>query len=617
MNFYILPQAITYYKDDPRPFHFLSLYKSTHVKIKLLCKNLGVIMFANFLMGCAEQLTEQGNAEAQENVLSVTAAQSSTPVKTTPLLQEEYIYKILVAEIAGQRGQYTLSTQYFLDIAEKTRDPRFAERATQVALYSQEDTLALQAAQLWVTLYPKNASARQVLTGVLLRQNRVDDAVPHFEEMLKIIGDNANQRSETVSSLLEPLKDQNNALKLLEKVLPKRPTDSVILIVYARLLMGANQLDRATETLQQLLKVAPEHEQGVLLYAHVLDKQDKTAQALQWLQPLLNKKPDKQEWRFLYAQLLASHQQFADAIQQFQELLTKNPQNYNILYALGILSIQVEQPKDAKRYFTDLLKNTDLLKDNEQSDVARYYLGQVAEMEKKLDEALSWYNKVNAGASYLNAQARIAVILDKQGFLEKALEHLHTVSINDPEDKVALVQLEAELLIEHKRYADAMTVYNTALTEWPKNVDLLYMRAMLAEKMNRLEQLEQDLRQVLAIEPQNVQALNALGYTLADRTNRYQEAYDLVKKALELRPEDHYILDSMGWVSYRLGKNQEAIEYLRKAQAKKDDPEIAAHLGEVLWVSGNQQEAKAVWKKAQETFPDDEQLRATIKRFLP
>lgn len=568
-------------------------------------------MFANFLMGCAEQLTEQGNAEAQENVPSVTTAQPSTPVKTSPTQQEEYIYKILVAEIAGQRGQYTLATQYFLDIAEKTRDPRFAERATRVALYSQKDALALQAAQLWVTLYPKNASARQVLTGVLLRQNRVDDAVPHFEEMLNIIGDNTNQRSEAVSSLLEPLKDQNNALKLLEKVLPKRQTDSVMLIIYARLLIGANQLDRAGEVLQQLLKMEPEHEQGVLLYAHVLDKQDKTAQALQWLQPLLNKKPDKQEWRFLYAQLLASNQQFVNAIQQFQQLLAKNPQNEEFLYALGVLSIQVEQPKAAKRYFTDLLKNS------EQSDVARYHLGQVAEMEKQLDEALSWYNKVNMGASYLNAQARIAVILDKQGFLDKALEHLRTVSVSDSEDAVALVQLEAELLVDHKRYADAMTVYDAALAKHPKNVDLLYMRAMLAEKMNRLEQLEQDLRQVLTIEPQNVQALNALGYTLADRTNRYQEAYDLVKKALELHPEDHYILDSMGWVSYRLGKNQEAIEYLRKAQAKKADPEIAAHLGEVLWVNGNQQEAKAIWKKAQEIFPNDEQLRTTVKRFLP
>lgn len=614
LNFSVLPQTTPYYRDALVTCHrqfILPLYQSIHVRIKLLCKNVGVILFTNLLMGCAEQVIEQGNAAAQENVLSAMAVPSSIPTKTLPILQEEYVFKILVAEIAVQRGQYTLSTQYFLDIAEKTRDPRFAERAARVALYAQDDPLILKATQLWITLYPKSASARQALAGVLLRQNRVDEAIPHFEEMLTIIGDNANQRLEAVSSLFESLKDQSNALKLLEKVAPKHQTDTVILLVYARLLIVAEQLSRATEILQQLLKVAPEQEQGVVLYAHVLDKQQKTAQALQWLQPLLNKYPDKQEWRFLYGQLLASNEQFDEAIQQFQQLLAKNPQNEEILYILGVLSIQIEQPKAARRYFTDLLKN------DEQSDTAYYHLGQVAEMEKQFDEALSWYNKVNDGNNYLNAHIRIAMILDKQGFTDKALEHIRTLPVNNPEDTVPIVLLEAELLIKHKRYAEVLTLYNEALVEHPKSVELLYGRAMLAEKMNRLEQLEQDLRQVLVLEPQNVQALNALGYTLADRTTRYQEAYDLIKKALELRPEDHYILDSMGWVLYRSGKNQEAIEYLRKALAKKDDPEIAAHLGEVLWMSGNQQEAKAVWKKAQESFPEDEQLRTTVKRFLP
>ncbi len=238
-------------------------------------------------------------------------------------------------------------------------------------------------------------------------------------------------------------------------------------------------------------------------------------------------------------------------------------------------------------------------------------------MGTRTKAALSWYRQVEGGSNYLTAQARIAAIFAKQGQLDKAVEHLQTVPFSNQEEAISMMLLEAELLDEHKRYHQAMETYDRALKLEQDNTDVLYMRAMLYEKMGKVPQLEQDLRRVLELEPNNIDALNALGYSLAEHTERYQEAYNLIKQALLLSPNDYYILDSMGWVLYKMGKYTEAITYLRKAHVLQHDPEVAAHLGEVLWKNGDQQMAKAVWKKALKAFPDDEKLRRVMQRFVP
>ncbi len=207
------------------------------------------------------------------------------------------------------------------------------------------------------------------------------------------------------------------------------------------------------------------------------------------------------------------------------------------------------------------------------------------------------------------------MLLAKQDKLDSAREHLHAIRSRNSKEGVRLYLVESELLIEADRHADARGVYDHALAEHPEDSDLLYARAMLAEKMDRLDLLEEDLRSIISREPNNAQALNALGYTLADRTDRYQEAYEFISRALEIKPDDYYILDSMGWVLYRLGRHQEALEYLRRAAGLTDDSEVAAHLGEVLWVTGDKAGAHKVWESALETTPDDERLLELMKRY--
>lgn len=588
---------------------------SWSVKIKLLCKDLGVFFIANLLMGCASQVTQRDavaqeahrlEAELQENP-------SSSVLKVPHLVspQQEYMYKMLVAETARLRGDEVLAAKYFFEIATQTREPQLAKYATQTAVSAEQYDIATPAARLWVSLTPNDPNPHLYLGRILLHQQRIEEAVVHFEIMLDSLKDNPEQRQLVLEAILKQQKNQTQVLKLMEKLASRRQNDPVILLIYSRQLLHANNPEKALEILRMLLARFPDYTEAVPLYAYLLDTQNQTELALQKLKQALSEYPDNAEWRLMYARMLADAKQFEEAIKQFQLLLSQYPQNGEILYVLGILSLETNQLSVAKGYFLELVHL------GERLNTACYYLGQIAQHEKDLNQALSWYRQVKGDSNYLSAQAQIAFILRDQRQFDKAIRHLRNVPTNNTEDALSLIQLEAELLKEQKRYQQAMEAYNRALKLNSNSVDLLYMRALLAEEMGLIEQAEQDLRVLLEKEPKNANVLNALGYSLADNTVRYEEAYELIQNALDLSPGKYYILDSMGWVLYKMGNYTQAIAYLRKAQAKQADPEIAAHLGEVLWVSGDRRAATEVWEQALKDFPEDEKLREVVHLFLP
>lgn len=588
------------------------------MKIKLFNLQMFIILIS-LLIGC--NVNTQSDKLSQENTKTITSVpESSTRVPEPssevlfppPDRRQEYMYKYLVAEIAMQRGQYDLAAQYFIDLAKEAHDSRFAERATQIALFVNDYTLALKTTQSWTQIEPTNFKARQLLSNLLLHLGRIDEALTQLEMVLNTFKEDMDKRLQILTMLVDQPSNPTHILELIRKLLTKRPNDVSVLVIYAHLLITDGKLERALRIVNQLLDLDPNHEQGVLLYAHVLANQDKLEHALLWLKQKLHDKPANEEWRLLYARLLVQNEKFTEAIEQFQQLLQKKPDDPELIHTLGLLALRTEQLPAAKNYFGQLLN------DEETVDKARYYFGQIAEKEELLDEALRWYRAVTSGDFYLSAQISVASILFEQGHIDEGRKHLHSIASGlDEKESLTLIQAEANLLMEQERFPEAMAVYNKALEKRPQNTDLLYTRAMLAEKMGQLDLLEKDLRYILTLEPNNIEALNALGYTLADQTQRYQEAYQLIQQALTVSTEESFhILDSMGWVLYRLGQYQEAIVHLRKAQAKQNDPEVAAHLGEVLWVSGQQEEAKAVWMKAAEDFPDDKQLQETMQKFL-
>jgi tetratricopeptide (TPR) repeat protein len=533
------------------------------------------------------------------------APRSRTPIEQSP------VYRLLVAEMAGHRGQLDLSASHYLDIARETRDPRVVERAVRVAAFAQNEKAALEAARLWAEVAPENHEAHRILAGLYLRAGRLDEAVAEMRALFAGLKTTPAQTYSLVVEMLARERDQDLAFAAMERFVAGQEADPLAQSALASLAARRGAVDRAAAILQKVLQTSPDDPTAVLLYAQTLQSQGKAAEAVEHLSAALSRRPDDAGLRIAYGRLLVSAKRYDDAVSEFQRVVDRNPENGEARYALALLLLQTERLDEAEQQLRALATR------NTRQTSARFYLGQVAETRGRMDEAISWYRQVEQGEHYVDSQVRLGVLLARQGRLEQAREQLQGVETANSRDRVRLYLVEAELLTDAGRPQDALAVHNLALEEFPEDADLLYARAMVAEKLDRLDLLEADLRAILSRDPSHVQALNALGYTLADRTDRYVEAYELISKALAQRPDDYYILDSMGWVLYRLGRPAESLEYLRRAAAQNDDAEVAAHLGEVLWSIGEQAEARRVWEAVLQRDPGNKRVLEVMRRLAP
>jgi len=533
------------------------------------------------------------------------------PARPRIELSEDILYKILLAEIAGQRGHLDISVQNYLELARQTRDPVIVERATRIAVYARNEEAAYECAQLWAQLDPTSPDPQQILAVMALRQGKADETLEHLETILKYTAGEFRQKLWMIVNMLGRERDKQLVMTVMERLMAGHKEEVDAVFAFADIAARMGELDRSLELLTTAFKMAPDNDNVALSYVNILQRMDRTNDAIEWLQGVLKKRKSNDfNLRMAYARLLYSVQRFDDARRQFEILVVAAPNNPDVLYWLGNLYLQANRLDDAEMYFKRLVDQDDRYEN------AKYLLGRIAEERKDFNKAGVWYLSVQNGDYAFDAQVRYGMIVSKQKSTDEALAYLRTIKSNNVTQENVLAEAIAELLVGEKRFADAMAVYDKALDN-RYNADLLYSRAMLAEKMDLLDIAEEDLRTILAKEPDNSQALNALGYTLADRTDRYQEAYDLIKRALALEPNSYYFLDSMGWVLYRLGRHEEAIDYLRKAMALTQDPEIAAHLGEVLWVDGDKQAAKRVWETALKQTPEAAKLIDVIKRFTP
>lgn len=533
------------------------------------------------------------------------------PVRPKIPLTEELLFKLLIAEIAGHRGLLDVSIENYLDLARSTRDHRIVERAARIAVYARDDVAALAAARLWVELDPRNPDPYQVLAVMKLRAGDLDQAATHLQDIFAYSDGEVDEKLWMIANLLGSEKNREAVLEVMEKLAASQDNSPGALYAFAHVAAKLEDLERSRELLEDTLALTPDNDNVALSYISILQRLDREQEALAWLQQELAQREENDfSLRMAYARLLMEARQFDRALGQFELLVDREPENTDALYGLGLLYLQSNRLDDSEALFKKLTEQEYLM------DNANYYLGRIAEEKRLYDEAGAWYQGVHKGENYFDAQVRLAMLLARKGEVNKARGHLDSIRTQSSQQALVIVQAEGELLIQAGHYEEAIAVY-TEMLEDQYDADLLYARAMAAEKIGRLDLLESDLRTILEHEPDHAQALNALGYTLADATDRHAEAYDLIKKALDLRPSDFYILDSMGWVLYRLGRLDEAIEYLRKALNIRQDPEIAAHLGEVLWVRGEREQAKEVWESALKQTPEDTRLLDVIERFNP
>ncbi len=523
-------------------------------------------------------------------------------------LTPELLYQFLLAEIAGQRGEIGLARSAYLDLARKTKDPRVAQRAAEIAVFARDQTGALEATRLWNAADQNSTRANLTLVTLLLAQNKLDEAEPLLQ---KILAGNAPMGFMHLSAWLAKTHDTQGALTLVQKLASDYPLLPEAQFAIAQAATQAGKPEIVLAAWQQADKLRPGWEPAALYRAQWLGKSSRT-DALSYLQDFLVRYPKARDVRMAYARLLVNANQFPEARKEFTRLTTEFPRNAEVTMAAGLLALQVGDGDAARGYLMQTLEYG-----YQPADTVHYYLGLVAEDKKQLAEAATHYQQVNDGEYLVQARSRQAGMLVKQGALGEARTLLAATRTSNDAQRLRLIQAEAELLRDARDYAQAFKVLSAGLKNYPDSPDLLYDHAMMAEKINKLDVLEANLRRVMQIKPEEAQAYNALGYTLADRTNRLDEAVQLLDKALTFAPEDPFILDSMGWAQYRKGNFERARSYLERAYKKRQDPEIAAHLGEVMWAHGQRDDASTLWQTSLKNHPQNEVLLETLRRFLP
>ena len=553
----------------------------------------------------AAALTEPGVSQAP----TVTSAAEPAQVKpASEGLQPDQIYAVLVGEVAARRGDMKTACTHYMRAAELTRSGELAELAVRAAISGEDEAASERGISLWLDIAPDSPAARQVAAFLRIKAGDQEGALIHLGRLIDLAPEGAEAAFGKAAAIVTRLPQPEARVKMMRALVDRYPGSADAQHALAMVAASASQFPVAEQAAREAIKLRPGWSVPRLFLVRLLISEDKRPEARTLLEGFVNESPDDQALRMLYGQFLVEEQEFTTARDVFQRMLSAQPKEPDVLFAVGILSLQLDDLTGAQSYFQRLFET------GERQDEAAFYLGQTAERSNDPKAALGWYGRVK-GSNQDDAQVRIALLKAKQGDVAQAREILEQLRGESADEAVPLFMVEAEVLDEAGRPDEAMAVYNAALGSHPGDVNLLYARGLFAIKVGRVDEGITDLRAIIAADPGHADALNALGYTLADRTTQYQEAKALIERAHALKPDEPAILDSLGWVHYRLGELDKALGYLEQAIGKMKDGEIAAHLGEVLWALGRRTEARAVWDAALKDHPDHEYLQSVVGRY--
>ncbi|MGB3666005.1 MAG: tetratricopeptide repeat protein [Bermanella sp.] len=538
------------------------------------------------------------------------AVPSDDPEKKTA--DDEYsvntFYALLVAEMAGQRQLYDVALGNYLLESHRTQDAGVTARATQIAQFIGADQAALDAATLWVKLDAENPLAQQALSSELVKAARFSESALHLQKALDLEPMlNVNFISLQGVDMTEGSREL--WLESLTPLVSRYKENQALLFNIASLHQQQNNLEQALTICTELLKQHPDFYPAWSLKARLQATGQDFKGAIKTINQALKTFKQDKSFSLLKARLLIKDKDIKQASKVFAELHEQHPNDAHILLPLALTQLELEDHSAAK------LSLQKLLNLHQMQSEAHYYLGRIEQYQGNDLAALNHYLAMKGGREYLAAQGAIINIHMKQGNHSQALNHVRQQRTIDNENQQAYFLMEVDILNRSGEYDASLKVLNAALKAYQDSTDLRYSRAMVAEKLGNLDQLEKDLNHIISLEPDNATALNALGYTLADRTSRLDEALVLIEKALQLAPKDPAILDSLGWVYFRMGKLKQALTLLEQAFALFPDAEVAAHLGEVLWALEDRAQAKAIWSKALNKTPDSDILKDTLLRL--
>ncbi len=559
-----------------------------------------------------EQAESDHVQAADTAVLAVQPAEE--PAQDYPKIEltGQMLYQFLLSDIAAQRGHPELAIQGYLDLAKSTRDLRVVRRAAQLAYESRQMDETIEAFKLWNALDPKAALPKQMLTTVYLSGGMLTEAKPFLVDLLAADPSDAGHVVVQVYPLLARNAGKEAVYQLLVEV--TRPylalKQEELHWVLAQAASAAGHADVALAEARKARAIRPDWEMAVLLEAQQLHASD-PQQAMQISRDFLAAHDDANELRMYYARLLLERKQYEASRAQFRELLKHQPGNADVAFAIALLSIQMGELDKAESE----LKQTLAVGGKDPSTV-HFYLAQLQEAKKDDAAAMAEYQKITEGEYVFQSRLRMAYLLAKQKKLTEAGELLHATKARNSQQRAQLVLTEAQLLRDAKKYDQAFKVVSKGLEQQPNQPDLLYEAGMIADKLGKFDVTEKMLKQLIKVAPSHAHAYNALGYAMMERRERLPEAMQLVEKAYQLAPDDAAIMDSMGWGYYLTGNLSKSLEFMRRAYAAYRDPEIAAHLGEVLWQSGSREEAKKVWQQSLLENPGNPVLQSVMNRLM-
>ena len=586
------------------------------MKVKLHCPYASLLL-ATIILNGLSSCTSKSTVQLHSDSIDVPEMASESDGKpTSEDAQIEYpvraftqqgLYELLVAEVAGYRGQYKIALSKYLEQAIATQDAGVAARTTRLANYLKDQRSIFLASRIWVQADPDSLEARRYFVDQLIRQRDYVQAMSQMKEVKRLGGDaHFDIFAYRVASM--DVESRHNLLLSVVEMLDSFPADKDLRFTQAALLEQTGEPEKALEIVDLLLAEGV-HVNFIILKVNLLRVLGQGTDLMDFLDAQIEMGTDSRKVRAMYARQLFDSDRRQDAKLQYQLLLGDDPDDDEVLFALALIAMHEDDDQNARKYLNRMIRL------NLRRDDAYYYLGSLAEKTGDNMLAIREYGKVNKGYNFISAQARIASLISGQVGLSEARNFLGQSRVANPEAQTPLVLLEAQLLSEASSEDELFGFLNSQLALDPDNLGLLYFRAMSGQKFGSLDILERDLQRVIQLDPGNADALNALGYTLADQTDRHEEAYSLITRALIIKPEEAAFLDSMGWVLYRLERLSEAIDYLQRAYQLFPNDEVAAHLGEVLWKDGQRSKAKKVWKKALELTPESPFLVDILKRI--
>jgi len=520
----------------------------------------------------------------------------------------DLVFRLLLAEIASQRGELNLASELFLDLAKQTDSALLAERATRLTGLTRNGTIALEASKVWNELNKDSNDAQQALSEILIANNKLGEAKPILQKLLLKEKTRASGFL-YLNSMLSRVSDKKAVLILVADLAQPYPklAEAHFAVVHAAWIAKDQKIYE--KELTAINQIKPDWEMPILFKGQIL-AQENPEEALNFYSNFLNKYPKSNDVRLEYAKLLTNGRKFNEAKNEFIKLVGAANSSAEITIAVGLLSIELEDYDLAEKYFLQSLKRNP--KDKDQIYI---YLAKIADKKNQGDAAIVWLNKVSSGNHFIESKLIIAEVIAKKESIDKALVFLNTINSNSLDEKLSILQLKISLLTRSNRHQEAFQLMQNEATNFAQSPEFKFDYALLADKLNKYDLMERLLREAIKIKPDYAVAYNALGYSFADRNINLEDAKKYIEVALSISPSNHYILDSMGWLYFRLGKLDLALSFIQKAYDVQPDPEIAAHLGEILWAQGKKKESNDVLELSLQSFPDNEVLKEAFRRL--